>query len=177
MNSGAGSIGRTPAATPASASSLPDINTETYPFEVVQRLLDEAAYFNLYSVPESSQSRPLTDGTAPGNIIGFKISENLRRFRVALQWAQGPGGLRVSNNLGEPLARFDHRWILIPNDFAALPGKEPPPVSLDVSRSQRFVMLDGRCVFGEGNDGFAGFGTGTTYPTLVNGQKQLLVAA
>ncbi|HXA85853.1 MAG TPA: hypothetical protein VNZ47_12300 [Candidatus Dormibacteraeota bacterium] len=171
------SASRAPAATQAPASSLPDINSETYPFEVVQRLLDEAAYFNLFSVPQPEAGCGLPHPTTSGNVVGFRIAENLRRFRVSLQPPSGSGDLRATDDTGDIVARFEHRWMLIPDGFAALPGQEPPPVCLDESRSQRFVMLDGRCVFGQGEDGFAGFGTGTTYPTVVNGQRQLLAAA
>jgi len=38
-------------------------------------------------------------------------------------------------------------------------------------------MLDGICSFGGGTDGFHGFGTGITYPMVVNGQSQLHAAA
>jgi hypothetical protein len=38
-------------------------------------------------------------------------------------------------------------------------------------------MLDGVCTFKGGRDGFYGFGTGTTYPVVVNGQAQLHAAA
>jgi len=161
----------------AAAVSLPDINTETYPFEIVQHLLDEAAYCNLYSAPRSAQSHSIVDPGAGENVVGFKISETLHRFSVALSPPSQAEGLRASNTVGESIASFEHRWMLIPHDFAALPGKTPPPVCLDLSRSQRFVMLDGRCIFGDGSDGFEGFGTGVTYPATVNGQTLLLAAA
>jgi len=50
-------------------------------------------------------------------------------------------------------------------------------MTLDMSRSQRFVMLDSRFSFGASEDGFLGFGTGMTFPSNTNGQRQLLVAA
>src|SRR5437868_2542370 len=37
----------------AAPAALPDINAETYPFPVVQQLLDQAAYFNLFSRPDT----------------------------------------------------------------------------------------------------------------------------
>jgi len=80
-------------------------------------------------------------------------------------------GLRAINRMGEPLGRFDHRWMFIPDNFLALPGVEPPVTLLDPSRSQRFVMLDGICSLNGGQDGFRGFGTGVTYPLRINGQS------
>ena len=38
-------------------------------------------------------------------------------------------------------------------------------------------MLDGTCTFGNGEDGFCGFGTGQTMPITVNGQSQLRAMA
>src|SRR5262249_11305815 len=51
------------------------------------------------------------------------------------------------------------------------------PTLLDPSRSQRFAMIGGICKFGDGEDGFYGFGTGRTFPMTVNGRAQLLVGA
>jgi hypothetical protein len=160
----------------SSSAGLPDINNETYPFEVVQRLLDEAAYFNLYSVPDASECHPLLDPASPATLRGFKLGEKFHRVSSQLSLPSPAQGLASVTHVGEAIGHATHRWILIPDDFAALPGVQPPPVALDASRSQRFVMLDSRFWFGEGEDGFTGFGTGTTYPTSSNGQKQLLVA-
>jgi hypothetical protein len=168
----------TDAAAPAPSTSLPDINAETYPFETVQYLLDEAAYFNLFSVPDA-QCSTVAIGTDnhSAEVVGFQISEVLHRFEISMRPPTLRIGLVATHVMGEPLGRFDHRWMMIPDDFEALPDNEPPPTPLNPSRSQRFVMLDSICRFGSGQDGFHGFGTGTTYPAIVNGQPQLLAAA
>jgi hypothetical protein len=157
--------------------ALPDINHETYPFEVVQRLLDEAAYFNMYSLPRPSECHPLLDTASSGAVTGFKVGEDLRRFSSRLNVPSAAQGLGAATQAGESIGSASHRWLLIPDGFAALPDLEPPRVALDISRSQRFVMLDSHFSFGEGDDGFIGFGTGATYPSSHNGQRQLLVAA
>lgn len=144
--------------------ALPDINAETYPFDVVQRLLDKAAYFNLYSVPAADGGGALTAQGDPGTVTGVRVSEVLHRFGT-------PSGA-----VGEPVARFRHRWVVIPDDYAALPGREPPPVRLDPTRPQRFALLDGECTF-EGGDGFRGFGTGLTFPVASGGGRELHAAA
>src|SRR5688500_9460340 len=145
-----------------SPPGLPDINAETYPFEMVQYLLDQAAYFNLYSINEGSESAAIR---RDGNCIGFRVCERLHRFEVSMkQPAQGVG-LRASNIIGEKLGRCDSRWLLCPDDFEAVPGREPPPTPLDFARHQRFVMLDTICEFGSTRDGFRGFGTGSTFPS------------
>ena len=38
------------------AAALPDINAETYPFDTVMYLLDQAAYLTLFSIP--AKGRP-----------------------------------------------------------------------------------------------------------------------
>jgi hypothetical protein len=170
-----------PGAGPAiasSSSSLPDINVETYPFELVQHLLDQAAFFNLYSVAEPGRSG--TALPAPGNSggkIGFRLSDALHRFDVHLHPPSKNASLKATNIVGETVGRFTQRWMIIPDGFVALPNQEPPPTLLDTSRQQRFVMLDATCSFGDGRDGFRGFGTGLTFPVTDGGRSQLLAAA
>jgi len=163
----------------SSSPSLPDINTETYPFEIVQHMLDQAAYFNLFSRHDPRRRDvAITAEGAGGGVIGFRVSEVLHRFEVAVRPPGQKEGLKAVNVVGEPIAQFAHRWMVIPHDFEAMPDREPPPTPLDSSKSQRFVMLDGVCKFGRRQqDGFRGFGSGVTYPTVVNGESQLLAAA
>jgi hypothetical protein len=164
----------------ASAPSrpLPDINAETNPFDTVEHLLDQAAHFNLYSVPvPNDRGAAVTMEGNSAEVVGFRIHEVLHRFDVSIEPPTGKCGLRAMNRTGEPVGRFDHRWMLIPDDFEALPDREPPPTPLNQFRSQRFVMLDGACSFGDGRDGFYGFGTGVTYPSLVSEPRCLLAAA
>jgi hypothetical protein len=156
----------------ARAPSLPDINTETYPFERVLYLLDQAAYFNLYSSPAGRDAE--ADITTGGACVGFNVTEDLHRFVIGVEPPRAGAVLRASNRVGERLGRFRSRWLLCPDDFEALPGREPPVTALDPSRSQRFVMLGGECEFGDGSDGFEGFGTGATFPAAGGG---LLAAA
>jgi hypothetical protein len=145
-----------------SPPALPDINAETYPFDMVQYLLDQAAYFNLYSISQGSEAARIC---RDGNSIGFRLCERLHRFEVSMQQPTKGVGLRAANVIGEHLGRCDSRWLLCPDDFNALPGVEPPPTALDCGRQQRFVMLDTVCEFGPGRDGFRGFGTGSTFPS------------
>jgi hypothetical protein len=161
------------------AFSLPDINAENpYRFDTIQHLLDEASYFNLFSTPDHQRSNvTIVNANHSDDIIGFRTYGILHRFAISMWPPTLEAGLRTTNVMGEMLGRFDHRWMIIPDDFGALPGREPPPTLLNPSRSQRFVMLDGICSFNGGADGFHGFGTGTTYPVVVNGQSQLHAAA
>jgi len=160
------------------ASALPDINAETYPFDTVQQLLDQAAFLNMFSVPDRGRAQVVFRAPCHSDdVIGLGISEILHRFDISMCCPARDKGLRALNRVGEPIGRFAHRWMFIPDDFHALPDLEPPATPLNPSRLQRFVMLDGICRFNGGQDWFRGFGTGTTYPVVVNGQRQLLAAA
>ena len=165
-----------PPLAPASVSSLPDLNAGTYPFAAVQNLLDQAAYFNMFSSPEArSCTKTLISGSGPSEIIGFKMREQLRRFQIVM--SSDRSRFKVMDLTGEPVGTLSSRWMLAPEDFHELPGREPPPTRLDASRAQRFVMLDGHGQLGSHEDGFYGFGTGSTFPVMINGSPELLVAA
>lgn len=160
-----------------------------YSSDTVQHLLDRAAYFNLYSSPyvphvgEENGAKRSESGEArrsdrrasvirDGRCVGFKISERLRPFEIIMQPPSLEFGLRASNLAGEVMGDFSSRWMLCPDDFAALPDLEPPPTSFNPTRRQRFVMLDAACSLGHGDDGFRGFGAGSTFPSS-NGDPQV----
>jgi len=157
---------------PATAgASAPAISAEA-----LQRLVDQAAYFNAFSLPGAQRQGVAIRGQGNnGDVCGFRIEEDLHRFSVNVSPPTADGGLRATNAVGESYGRFTHRWMLVPDDFVAGPGREPPAVALDPSRSQRFVMLDGECRFGDG-DGFRGFGAGVTFPFSNGGRTELLAA-
>ena len=159
---------------PSGSPALPDINAETYPFDMVMHLLDEAAYFTMFSIPTRAASGAILS-PGPG-AIGINIREALHRFSITVQ-PPTRQGLSVSNIVGEKLARFEHRWMFAPDGFAALPGREPPTTAFDPTRSQRFVMLDSICKFENGADGFHGFGTGRTFPIPSGDKSQVLAGA
>jgi hypothetical protein len=160
----------------APPAGLPDINAETYPFDTVMHLLDEAAYFTLFSIPAKGHSEAILSRRGLGGLIGMKMKERLHRFNVVVQ-PPSRDGVVASNIIGEKLAHFEHRWMLAPDGFPALPDREPPETALDPTRSQRFVMLDSVCRFENGKDGFRGFGTGRTFPSNANGKRELLAGA
>lgn len=155
-------------------NSLPDINQETFPFEEVQRLLDQAAHFNLLSTPQPSLDARITDH---GDVVGVRVAEDLHRLSIRTELPGGQGGFKVANAVGPTEGSFHHRWMFIPDGYDALPDHEPPRTALDPSRSQRFVMLGGTCRVGTEGDGFHGFGTGLTLPVTLGGRPQLQVAA
>lgn len=158
----------------AGATALPDLNAQTYPFSVVQHLIDQAAFINAYATRDSDCKSSLINGPS-GSPIGFELKENLHRFDVNVRPPESRSGVSATNVVGRRIGEFSHRWFVIPDDFSASPGRRAEPIALDSSRSQRFVMDDG--VFKFGDSGFRGFGTGATYPVNSSGHRQLLVAA
>jgi hypothetical protein len=156
--------------------SLPDLNAETYPFKVVQYLIDQGAFINTYAMPDNDRQNSVVTGNS-GGVLGMELNANLHRFGVNVHLPETDSGVRASNAVGRAIGRCRHRWLVIPDDFSASPGRDPSPTSLDPSRSQRFVMQDGEFTFGNGSDGFRGFGTGRTYPVNSNGRQHLMAAA
>jgi len=155
------------------ASSQPNIRPDE-----LQRLVDQAAHFSMFSIPEKNGSNaPIFAETGGDVVTGMKISEVLHRFKIEVQPPTSERPLRASKFVGEAAGRFTHRWLVIPDDFVAAPGQEPPSTALDPSRSQRFVMINSTCKFGAGKDGFHGFGTGQTFPVTINGRPQLHAVA
>lgn len=100
----------------------------------------------------------------------------LNRFECTIRPPSASAGVTSLNRMGEFIATLEHRWMIIPDDHVSSMFREAPPTLLDTSRSQRFAMHDGKITFGDGSDGFFGFGTGRTYPTTV-GRPRLLVGA
>src|SRR5437667_12552429 len=109
---------------PAAAAppALPDINAETNPFELVEHLLDQAAYFNFRSVPRPG-SGAAVEGM--GGARGIEIAEDLRRFVITMGLPTEQCGLQARNSVGEIVASFKHRWLFAPDDFVAHPGEKP----------------------------------------------------
>ncbi len=141
------------------------------PPALLQDMVDEAAHFNLYSIPERSTGEAAIRD-ANGATTGFQIRERLHRFRIETTAPSAERGMRASNTVGEPVARFTHRWMIVPPDYVAAPDHEPEETAFDPSASgpQRFVMLDSECRFEGGEDGFRGFGTGTILPGAAHGR-------
>lgn len=153
---------------------LPDINQETHPFEQVERWLDEAVILNLYAIPKSRSNTAIKD--ADGVVIGFVVDAVLHRFDE--EWPRKERSLPITNQIGPPVATLSQRCLFIPDEYRALPGKEPPPTRLDRSRSQRFVILESEVTLSDGRHVFFAFGTGRTYPMPVaDGQSELQISA
>jgi hypothetical protein len=144
---------------------------------MMQHLVDQAANFNIFSMPvPGGANAPIRQGGS-GSVVGIRIQEALHRFDVITLPPAAGRPLTARNIVGEPVGEFRHRWMVIPEDFVAAPYREPPPTALDPSRPQRIAMLDSVCRFGGGEDGFRGFGAGHTLPMPIGGQSGLLFTA
>lgn len=121
----------------------------------VERLVDRAACFNFHAAPG-----------AEGHALRF--------LHVDLQ-PPAESGVRCVNRLGPAAGRLDLRLVPIPHDFRARPDLEPPRTPLDPGHSQRLALQQAVFRFGDGRDGFRGFGTGRTFPLLAGGRTHLAV--
>jgi hypothetical protein len=141
----------------------------------LQVLVDQIATFNAFVLPDRSNSAsPIV--TQNGSVTAIKCCEALHRFDLELE-TPSPSRLKSVNVLGEQVGSVDLRWMILPDNFGARPDREPPATQLDPGRSQRFVMQEMTFNFCDRRDGFRSFGTGRTFPTMLDGRPRLLAAA
>jgi hypothetical protein len=166
------------------ARTLPDVNSETYPYELVQSLLDQTANFSLFAVPEPGYAEGANLSPAnPGDFFGLNggygvaIGCSLHRFEATLGMAGGQHGLTVQQAVGEQEGRLRCRWMFGPEDLPWAPGGEPPPAIFDPWSPQRFAMTDAVFTFGDGEHGFRAYGVGRTFPSVVGGRPRILAGA
>ena len=159
---------------PPPGAGAPDINAETYPFDVVLQNLDRAAYVHVYSAPAHAKCIHV-DGSAIAS--GMHMRQSLHRFCTPLQAPPHHPRLSSGNVIGEMLGSLDHRWNFIPDNFHARPGEPAQEVEFAPDRRQRFVMTESSWRFRGGRDGFRGFGSGMTYPCQGEGGPELLAGA
>jgi hypothetical protein len=152
---------------------------ETYQLDRVSRLLQKAAYFSIFSMPDPAQPDiPIPSPSNPNALIGVEVHEQLHRFELEVDPPTPDGCIRARKRIGQAVARVQIRWMVIPDEFQAGPGLVPPPTELDPGRSQRFAMLDGQMTWRDrAGSGFKAFGTGRTFPVMVGGKPQLRLGA
>lgn len=141
--------------------------------EVIQRLIDQVAGFNLFVVPQGGN----TTATDVNGLTGFVASADLHRFSVVMERPTSRG-IQATNVMGENVGRINLRWFLIPDNFVARPDRQPQQQTrLNSSISQRFVMQETTFTFGDGRDGFRSFGAGRTFPMMVGKRPRVMVGA
>lgn len=144
--------------------------------EAIQQAVDQAAHFNLYAVPDPD-ARNVGITNRSGGAVGIHARQVLHRFSIVCRQPTRNTPLTARNVVGEPVAHLTHRWLAMADEEVPRMDRDPQPVAIDSSRSQRFVMLDTVCRFVNDDDGFRGFGTGMTLPLAAGAQPQLLAIA
>jgi hypothetical protein len=164
------------------AGALPDVNAETYPYELVQHLLDRVANLSLFAVPEPhyAPNGSLLSG-APQDFFGLnggygiEFKSVLHRFDSLAQLA-GRESVKVGQAIGERVGSLRCRCLLSDGDPAWEPGKLPNPTMFDAWRSQRWVASDCSFAF-DAENAFRGYGLCRTFPVPSAGQPQLVFGA
>lgn len=158
------------------------VDPTTYRRREIQHQLEQSAFVSVLAV--SNRDEPDRSILHPGSrdpraLVGIRVFERPHRFVCRMDHSAARGGFGPSSNTtSTPAADLRLAWTLLPDDYAAYPGCQPPPVLLDPTRSQRFAMLDGQFrVDDEGRHRFRGFGTGRTFPVVVGGEPRLRLGA
>jgi hypothetical protein len=180
-NEASNQTGGSAAGVSQAAPSLPDVNAETYPYEIVQHLLDQTADFNLFAVPvphyaESAALLPDApqDWFGLNGGYGLALRSTLHRFDSQVQAPAPDCGVKTAQAVGEEEGTFNGRLFFGSGDFPWAVGKLPPPVMFDPWRAQRFAIQASEFSFNH-EDSFRGYGIGRTFPISVNGCPQLLI--
>ncbi len=160
----------------AQAPTLPDVNAETYPYEVVQHLLDQTASLSFYTIPDPAHHGQATltpqnpdDFFGINGGYGISLKGALHRFDSIVLPSSRRRLLEIEQSVGESVGGFEARCMFGPEDFPWRPGQEPPVMIFDPWRSQRFAMVDAYFNFGP-EQGFSAYGVGRTFPQIVAGQ-------
>jgi len=156
-----------PAAGQAQSPSLPDLNVGKYDWNFVQQLVDRAAWINMFAVPER---KPPGAGSGGAPVTGGLTDAALHRFKVEMLEPSLESGIRARNIVGQRAGRVHLRWSYISDDEQVHPGQEPATIQFDHIRSPRLVLQEASFLFGGGEDGFSGFGTGRVFPESLDGE-------
>jgi len=164
-----------------SASSLPDVNAQIYPFDMVLAMLDETANFSMFAIPVSGydEKASLTpanpsDWFGLSGGYGIDLLSELHRFEAIVDARSD--GVRASQAVGQSTGKFHCLCLFSPADFKWNTRQTPPPMIFDPWRSQRFVMQECEATFGE-KTSCKCYGIGRTFPLMVNGRHVLMAAA
>jgi hypothetical protein len=146
----------------------PSSSNATSTFEMLERLVDQAAVFNAVILAEQNPA------PTRNRFFGIPVSQRLHPFNAEMKVTGSC--VKASNEIGEAMGTITQKWALVPDNYVAAPRRHPHEVPFDPATSQRFAMEQVRVNFGNGNDGFIGFGTGRTFPPARGRQEKLAVA-
>jgi hypothetical protein len=145
----------------------------------VTRQLERTATFVFYSSENPDEAdNPVFAPDDPGTLVGIDLVKDMRRLDPGMRVRLSKTESWATNHTGQVMATLRARFRAAPADFDARPGHEPPPTALDVTRSQRFVVLDGCLTFPDWPEsGIRGFGVGRTFPACEGGGPKLRMGA
>jgi hypothetical protein len=179
--------GRAPAGAPAAPAGwmlgppagVAAEEASEYRRQGVTRQLERTATFVLFSSENPDEPDvPVFAPDAPDTLIGIDLVKDMRRLDPRMNTRLSSTGAWATNHTGQVMATLHARFRAAPDDFDARPGREPPPTALDATRSQRFVVLDGRLQFPDWSEsGTHGFGVGRTFPVTEGGIPKLRMGA
>ena len=169
--------------TQAQAPALPDVNAETFPYEVVQHLLDQTASLSLFSIPDPAHRQQATltpehpeDFFGINGGYGLDIRSSVHRFDSNLRPSPSRRAMEIDQAVGESVGNMHCRWIFANDKMSWTPGHEPPIAIFDPWRSQRFTITEARFNFGA-EQGFLAYGVGRTFPQMIDGKHTILAGA
>jgi hypothetical protein len=169
-------------ASSAHTRDLPDVNAETYPYDVVQHLLDQTAGFSWFAVPDREYAATGTltpenpaDWFGLNGGYGIAFRSALHRFSSLVQPPSFETGVRAAQTVGEAEGELRATILFGTQELQWAPGRNPPLAIFDPWEQRRFT-LEADFVLGHGK-GFHGYGLGRTYPICVHGQQRLLIGA
>jgi hypothetical protein len=164
-----------------SGQSLPDVNAQTYPYDLVQEMLDQTADFSMFAVPApgyldhaSLNSGDTGDWFNLNGGYGLDLLSELHRFESIARISGS--ALKVSQRVGNATGKFHALCLFSPPDFRWNPRQTPPPWIFDPWRSQKFVLQQCELTFGSENSCRC-YGVGRTFPITVNGRHVLMAGA
>ncbi len=140
--------------------------------EQVQRVLEQATYFVVFSVPDpQSLSKPtlllpFVSPQAFPTIYEIAITEAPRRLQITVPPPTPESGLRTVKRISQrQVADQTLSMSVAPNNFQSGPGRLPPPTLLLPFLSQRFWMYNGHFAFRDGlGTGFRAIAGGRFFP-------------
>jgi|SRR5712671_2563854 len=167
----------------AQTPTLPDVNAETYPYEYVQRLLDQTANLSLYAVPDPKyRDQACITPYNPADFFGINggygidLRSALHRFDSTTVPSRLRHAMDVEQTIGEEVGVLSGRFLFGPENLPWTPGHEPPPAIFDPWRSQKFAFVDGEMRFNR-EQGCRGYGVGRTFPLTLNGKPTVFAGA
>jgi hypothetical protein len=167
----------------SSAVSLPDLNHQIYPYDVVQNILDQTASFSMFAAPDPEHPLDATltpqtpeDWYGLNGGYGLDLWSDLHRFESVVTTGSEAKQFKVDQAVGERTGKMRSRWFFSASNHMWSPGKSPAPWIFDPWKSQQFVMQECELSFGDEHRCQC-YGLGRTFPINVGGRNVVFAGA